>query len=60
MNANQQLGIIKRALCWALPNEKLLAYKTLCLPHLESIHQLLETRAAGKIYRRSKINQYDL
>ena len=37
MTANQQLGIIKRALLlyWALTNAKLFAYKTLCLPHLE-------------------------
>ena len=35
MTANQQLGIIKRALYWASINAKLLAYKTLCLPHLE-------------------------
>ena len=34
-SANQQLGIIKRALYWAPTNAKLLAYKTLCLPHLE-------------------------
>ena len=35
MTANQQLGIIKRALYWAPTNAKLIAYKTLCLPHLE-------------------------
>ena len=35
MTANQQLSIIKRALYWASTNAKLLAYKTLCLPHLE-------------------------
>ena len=37
MTANQQLGIInKRALLYRAPtNAKLLAYKTLCLPHLE-------------------------
>ena len=35
MTANQQLGIIKRALYWAPTNAKLLAYKTLCLPHHE-------------------------
>ena len=35
MTANQQLGIIKRALYWAPTNEKLLPYKTLCLPFLE-------------------------
>ena len=35
MTANQQLGIIKRALYWAPTNAKLLAYKTLCLSHLE-------------------------
>ena len=35
MTANQQLGIIKRTLYWAPTNAKLLAYKTLCLPHLE-------------------------
>ena len=29
MTANQQLGIIKRALYWALTNAKLLAYKSL-------------------------------
>ena len=29
MTANQQLGIIKRALYWAPTNAKLLAYKTL-------------------------------
>ena len=33
MTANQKLGIIKRALYWAPTNAKLLAYKTLCLPH---------------------------
>ena len=33
--ANQQLGIIKRALYWAPTNAKLLANKTLCLPHLK-------------------------
>ena len=36
MTANQQLSIIKRALYWAPTNAKLLAYKTLCLPHLEN------------------------
>ena len=35
MTVNQQLGIIKRAWYWAPTNVKLLAYKTLCLPHLE-------------------------
>ena len=35
ITANQQLGIIKRALYWAPTNAKLLAYKTLCLPYLE-------------------------
>ena len=35
MTANQQLGIIKRALYWAPTSAKLLAYKTLCLHHLE-------------------------
>ena len=35
MTANQQLGIIRRAIHWAPTNAKLLAYKTLCLPHLE-------------------------
>ena len=35
MTANQQLGIIKRALYWVPTNAKLLVYKTLCLPHLE-------------------------
>ena len=35
MTANQQLGIIKRALYWAPTNTKLLAYKTPSLPHLE-------------------------
>ena len=35
MTANQQLDIIKRALYWAHSNAKLVAYKTLCLPHLE-------------------------
>ena len=35
MSANQQLGIIKRALYWAPTNARLLAYKTLCLPHFE-------------------------
>ena len=35
MTANQQLGIIKRALYWAPTNAKLFAYKTLCLSHLE-------------------------
>ena len=35
MTANQQLGIIKRALYWAPTNAKLLAYKTLCFPHIE-------------------------
>ena len=35
MAANQQFGIIKRALYWAPINVKLLTYKTLCLPHLE-------------------------
>ena len=35
VTANQQLGIIKRALYWGPTNAKLLAYKTLCLPHFE-------------------------
>ena len=35
MTANKQPGIIKRALYWNLANAKLLAYKTLCLPHLK-------------------------
>ena len=35
MTANKQLGIIKRALYWTPTNAKLLAYKTLCLSHLE-------------------------
>ena len=35
ITANQQLGIIKRALYWASTNAKMLAYKTPCLPHLE-------------------------
>ena len=35
MTANQQLGIIKRALYWAPTNVKLFAYKTFCFSHLE-------------------------
>ena len=35
MTANQQLGIIKRAVYWTSTDAKLLAYKTLCFPHLE-------------------------
>ena len=35
MTANRQLGVIRRALYWAPTNAKLLAYNTLCLPHLE-------------------------
>ena len=35
MTANRQLGVIRRALYWAPTNVKLLAYNTLCLPHLE-------------------------
>ena len=35
MTANEQLKIIKIALYWAPTNAKLLAYKTLCLPHIE-------------------------
>ena len=35
MTANQQLGIFKTALYWAPTNAKLLAYKTLYLPHFE-------------------------
>ena len=33
--AKRQLGMIKRALYWALRRAKLIAYKALCLPHLE-------------------------
>lgn len=33
--AKRQLGIIKRALFWAPQHARLIAYKTLCLPHLE-------------------------
>ena len=50
MTANQQLGIIKKALYWVPTNAKLLAYKTLCLPIL-SKQQLLGTQAAGKTYQ---------
>ena len=35
LTANQQLNIIKRALYWPPTNAKLLAYQTLCFPHLE-------------------------
>ena len=35
MTANQQLCIIKTALYWAPTSAELLAYKTLCLHHLE-------------------------
>jgi len=33
--ANKQLGMIKRALHWAPEKVKLMAYKSLCLPHLD-------------------------
>jgi len=33
--AKQQLGMVKRALHWAPKSAKLLAYKSLCRPHLE-------------------------
>ena len=33
--AKQQLGMVKRALNWAPEKAKLVAYKSLCLPHLE-------------------------
>ena len=33
--AKQQLGMIRRALYWAPKTAKLLAYKSLCRPHLE-------------------------
>ena len=34
-NAKRQLGMVKRALHWAPQKAKLIAYKSLCLPHLE-------------------------
>jgi len=33
--ARQQIGMIKRALYWAPARARLIAYKSLCLPHLE-------------------------
>lgn len=33
--ANKQLGMIKRALHWAPEKVRLMAYKSLCLPHLD-------------------------
>jgi len=33
--AKRQLGMIKRALYWAPKRAKVIAYKALCLPHLE-------------------------
>lgn len=35
MTAKKQLGMIKRALYWAPQHARLIAYKALCLPHLE-------------------------
>ena len=35
MVAKRQLGMIKRALYWAPERARLIAYKALCLPHLE-------------------------
>ena len=47
--AKKQLGMIKRALFWAPQRAKLLAYKSLCMPHLEYAAAAWDTSNKGEI-----------
>ena len=47
--AKKQLGMIKRALFWAPQRIKLLAYKSLCMPHQEYAAAAWDTSNEGKI-----------
>ena len=47
--AKRQLGLIKRALYWAPQSAKLLAYKSLCMPHLEYAAAAWDTSNKGEI-----------
>ena len=59
--ANQQLGIIKRALLyWAPTNAKLLAYKTLCLPHLEYAAAAWDSSSKKDIDRQNNSDRQNL